>query len=143
MILADVNVLLYAFRRDSPDHERYRIWLESVINGAEAYGVAPQVLSSLVRISTHPRVYREPSSLEEALLFCRVLLRQPQATIVTPLERHWGIFDDLCRAVNARGNLVPDAWLAALAIEWGCEWITVDRDFARFPGLRWRAPFSR
>lgn len=141
MILTDVNVLLYAFRRDSAEHERYRDWLENLVNGPEAYGMAPQVLSSVVRISTHPKIYRHPSSLEEALGFCRVVMCQPQATLVTPQERHWSLFESLCEVADARGNLVQDAWFAALAMEWGCEWVTVDRDFARFPGLRWRLPF--
>jgi toxin-antitoxin system PIN domain toxin len=141
VILADVNVLLYAFRRDSDDHERYRDWLHDRVNGREAYGVSPQVLSSLVRISTHPRIYRQPSTVKEARAFCRALLDRPQATIVTPQERHWSIFESLCREADARGNLVQNAWFAALAIEWGCEWLSVDRDYARFAGLRWSLPF--
>jgi toxin-antitoxin system PIN domain toxin len=141
VILADVNVLLYAFRPDAVDHERYREWLEAVVNGPAAYGVSPQVLCSLVRISTHPRIYASPSSLEEALLFARTLFGQPNATLILPGERHWGIFEGLCRHAGASGNLVQDAWFAALAIEHGCESITADRDYARFPGLRWRTPW--
>lgn len=141
MILPDVNVLLYAFRSDSEDHTRYRDWLEDVVNGPEAYGISPQVLASVVRLSTHSRIYRDPSRVEEALGFCTVLLQQPNATLVTPGERHWGLFEELLTAAEATGNLVQDAWLAALALEWGCEWITTDQDFARFPGLRWRTPF--
>lgn len=141
MILADVNVLLYAFRGDAPEHAKAKIWLEDVINGASAFAVSPQILSSVVRISTHPRIYQQPSALDEALDFCRVLLSVPQAVIVTPGERHWKIFEAICRESDARGNLVQDAWLAGLAIEWGCEWNTLDRDFARFPGLKWRVPF--
>jgi len=141
VILADVNVLLYAFRADSEDHERYRSWLGGVVNGDEAYGVSPQVLSSVVRISTHPRIYARPSRLEDALAFARVLLGQPTCTVVQPGARHFSIFEDLCRKAGATGNLVQDAWLAALAIESGCEWLTTDGDYARFPGLRWRRPF--
>ena len=141
MILADVNVLLYAFRADSMDHERYRAWLAGVVNGDEAYGVSPQVLSSVVRISTHTRIYGRPSRLDDALAFVRVLLEQPTCTVVQPGARHFSIFEDLCRKAGATGNLVQDAWLAALAIESGCEWLTTDGDYARFPGLRWRRPF--
>jgi toxin-antitoxin system PIN domain toxin len=112
-----------------------------VINGPEAYGISPQTLCSLVRIATHPRIYAQPSRTEEALVFSRVLLEQPNATVVRPAERHWGIFNGLCQDASATGNLVQDAWFAALAIEWGCEWITTDRDYARFPGLRWRPPW--
>ena len=138
MILPDVNVLLYAFRSDSPRHAEHRAWLQSVVNGDSAYGMSPQVLSSLVRIATHPRVFARPSRLEDALAFANVLLEQPHCQVVQPGPRHWRIFHDLCRSAQVSGNLVQDAWFAALAIESGCEWITTDRDYARFEGLRWR-----
>ncbi len=141
MILADVNIFIYAFRSDSQNHARYREWLESVINGPEAYGIAPQALCSFLRITTHPRVYVHPSRFEDALSFARVLQEQPHATLVAPRENHWEIFENLCRESAATGNLIQDAWFAALAIESGCEWITVDRDYARFKGLHWRPPF--
>lgn len=141
MILPDVNVLLYAFRTDSVDHDRYRIWLDSVVNGSEAYGVSPQVLCSLVRISTHPRIFVHPSRLEDAQEFAQTLLQQSNAALIQPGERHWSIFEQLCRDCAARGNLVQDAWFAALAIESSCEWITTDRDYARFHGLRWSPPW--
>ena len=140
MILPDVNVLVYGFRADSADHPRYRGWLSSVINGREAYGVAPQVLSAVVRITTHPRIFARPSRLRDALAFSRVLMEQPNATLIVPGERHWQIFEDLCERARVAGNLVQDAWFAALALESGCEWITTDRDYARFEGLRWRTP---
>lgn len=142
MILPDVNVLVHAFRSDSTDHARCRTWLAAVVNGPSRYGIAPQVLSGLVRVATHPRVFREPSPLGEVLEFCDVLMGMPQCIVIQPGDRHWGIFTRLCREVDARGNLVPDAWFAALAIEAGCDWITVDRDYSRFPGLRWRLPGS-
>ena len=141
MILPDVNVLLYAFRQDSPDHGQYHQWLESVVNAPEAYGIAPQVLASVIRISTHARIFKQPSTVEEAVEFCRVLQEPENCTIVQPGERHWSIFVDLCRSCEATGNLVQDAWFAALAIESGCEWVTTDRDYSRFSGLRWRTPF--
>lgn len=141
MILPDVNVLIYAFRADSTDHSNYRQWMSEIVNGEAAYGIAPQVLSSLVRICTHPRIYKQPSSLEDTLAFCGTLLEAPHATLVTPQDRHWTIFESLCVDAKATGNLVADAWLAALAIESGCEWVTTDGDFARFEGLRWRRPF--
>lgn len=141
MILPDVNVLIYAFRSDSVDHLKYKDWVESVLNGPAAYGVAPQVLSGVVRICTHPRVFHRPSSRTDAFSFCATLLEQPNATVTVPGVRHWSIFKDLCVDAKATGNLVQDAWFAALAIESGCEWITTDRDYARFPGLSWREPF--
>jgi hypothetical protein len=141
LILPDVNVLLYAFRDDSVDHGRHRDWLDGVVNGAEAYGMSSQVLCSVARIATHPRIYVAPSRLEDAFAFARVLLEQPHCTVVQPGVRHYSIFEDLCRKAAANGNLVQDAWFAALALESGCEWVTTDGDFARFVGLRWRRPF--
>jgi toxin-antitoxin system PIN domain toxin len=95
-----------------------------------------------VRVVTNPRTLTPPASTEGALAFAEALRAQPNAVLVSPGRRHWGIFTRLCRAVGARGNLVPDAYLAALAIESGSEWITTDRDYARFPGLRWRHPID-
>ena len=138
MILPDVNVLLYAFRSDSTDHPKYRAWLTSVVSGPATYGMSPQVLSSFIRIATHPRIYADPDRIEDVVAFANRLLDQRHCQIVRPGPRHWSVFVDLCRGARVRGNLVQDAWFAALAIEHGCEWITTDRDFARFPGLRWR-----
>lgn len=140
MILPDVNVLVNAFRGDAPDHARCRSWLEGVVHGDSRYGMSPQVLSGVVRIATHPKVFRQPSPLEDVLPFCEALLAQPHCVPIQPGEGHWAVFVRLCREADARGNLVPDAWLAALAIESGCEWVTLDRDYARFPNLRWRLP---
>ena len=141
MILPDVYVLVYAFRRDAPDHARHREWLQSVLRGESAYGVSPQVLASLIRICTHPRIFGRPTPLEEALAFCQALTEPANCQLVQPGPRHWPIFIDLCQRTRAAGNLVQDAWFAALAIEHGCEWITLDRDFARFPSVRARPPF--
>jgi toxin-antitoxin system PIN domain toxin len=141
MILPDVNVLIYAFRRDSPNHRQYKQWLEDVVNGDAAYGISPQALASLARIATHPGIFAQPSTLDEALSFSRALLTRAHATVISPGERHWEVFDGLCRATKATGNLVQDAWYAALAIEAGCEWVSTDGDYARFKGLRWQRPF--
>ena len=140
MILSDVNILVHAFRSDSSDHEICRTWLDGIVNGDTRYGMAPQVLSGVVRITTHPKVFAKPSNLDEMLRFCDILLAQPHCVIIQPGDRHWEIFTRLCMEADARGNLVPDAWFAALAIESGCEWITLDRDYARFPDLQWRLP---
>ncbi len=140
MILPEVNVLVHAFRSDSPDHELCRTWLDSVVNREARYGMAPQVLSGVVRVTTHPKVFVQPSSLDEVLRFCNILLGQPHCVVVQLGERHWEIFTRICTEADARGNLVPDAWFAALAIESGCQWITLDRDYARFSQLRWSVP---
>jgi hypothetical protein len=138
VILPDVNVLVYAFRSDMEEYPAHRAWLEGVVNGDAVYGMSPQVLASVIRIATHPRIYARPSRLTDVLAFVSVLIQQPNCQIIQPGPRHWGIFTALCQSANANGNLVQDAWLAALAIESGCEWITNDRDFARFQGLQWR-----
>lgn len=141
MILPDVNILVYAFRDDALEHAEYRQWLLSMINGDAAYGVSPQVLSSFVRICTHPGIFVRPNTVDQALRFCEIVMQPAHCQLIQPGVRHWNIFADLCRRARASGNLVQDAWFAALAIEHGCEWITADRDYARFPGLRWRPAF--
>jgi uncharacterized protein len=140
MILPDVNVLIYAFRSDVPQHQLCRAWLASMIMSDAPFGMSRLVLAAVIRITTDPRAYREPSSLEDAVGFCDDLLGQPNCHVVEPGDRHWDIFRRLCMQTDTRGRRITDAWFAALAIEWGCEWITFDRDFARFPGLQWRVP---
>lgn len=142
MILADVNVLVHAFHEGAPDHARYRAWLDGVVSSPGSFGVCELVLSGFLRVATHPRVFDPPAPIVEAMEFAAALRAQPEAVIVAPGPRHWDIFVGLCRAAGVRGNLVPDAYLAALAIESGSEWITADRDFSRFPGLRWRHPLA-
>lgn len=139
--MPDVNVLLYAFRTDVPEHAEHKMWLERTIASGQNYGISPQALASVIRIATQKRFFPHPTILTEALDFTSALLHHPHCQIIEPGPRHWNIFMDLCRTANAKGNLVQDAWFAALAIESGCEWITNDRDYARFPGLRWRPPF--
>lgn len=140
MILPDVNVLIYAFRQDSPHHPRCRSWLNDVILGDPRFGLSTLVLSAVVRITTSPRIFRLPSAPEEAFGFCEDLTSQPHAETIDPGPRHWDIFRRLCLETGTHGPRTTDAWLAALAIESGCEWITLDRDFGRFPGLRWGEP---
>jgi uncharacterized protein len=142
MLLPDVSVLVYAHRSDTPDHDRYRRWLELVLGGDAAYAVSDFVLSGFLRVVTHPGVFAEPTPFDVALRFVADVRERPTCVVVTPGERHWDIFQKLCREAGAKGNLVPDAFLAAIAIESGLEWVTTDRDFARFPGLRWRHPLD-
>lgn len=140
MVLPDVNVLVYAHREDSAHHASCRRWLESTMTGETRYAVSELVLSGFIRIVTHPKIFNAPSALEDAMTFAEQVREQPNAFLVEPGERHWMIFRRLCLEAKVRGNLVPDAYLAALAIESGCEWITTDRDFSRFSGLKWRSP---
>jgi len=142
MYLIDVNVLVYAYREDAPDHRSYHIWLEECLSSEQAFGLADLVLAGFLRVVTHPRVFDPPSPLESALRFVSEIRNQPNCVVVVPGPRHWEIFTRLCRAANAKGNLVADAYLAAMAIESGSEWITTDRDYSRFPELRWRHPLQ-
>ncbi|HYT09523.1 MAG TPA: type II toxin-antitoxin system VapC family toxin [Mycobacteriales bacterium] len=142
MILCDVNVLLHAHKRQSPAHEALKPWLLDALNGDEPVGVSDLVLAAVVRIATNRRAFDPPSTLAEAQAFVQVLWENDNAIHIHPGQRHWGLFTRICREVGATANLVPDAYLAALAIEHGCEWITTDRGFARFPGLRWRNPLD-
>jgi uncharacterized protein len=134
--------LVYAYREAAPGHEEYRRWLEGVVRSDLAFGVAELVLSGFLRVVTHPRVFGPPTPIERALEFTDALRGQPNCVLVAPGSRHWSIFTELCRRVAARGNLVADAYLAALAIESGSEWVTTDRDYSRFPELRWRHPLD-
>jgi toxin-antitoxin system PIN domain toxin len=140
LILADVNVLICAFREDAPRHVPCKAWLDGVARGDARFGVSPLALSAVARITTNLRAFVQPSRLEEAFGFCDDPLSQPHCEIIEPGERHWSIFKRLCGEAQIRGPRISDAWFAALAIERGCVWITYDRDCARFPGLHWRAP---
>lgn len=141
MILLDVNVLVYAHREDAPRHAEYRRWLETALAGPEPCGLSELVLSGCLRVLTHPRVFAPPTPLDVAMRYVQRVRAAENVHVVTPGARHWNIFLDLCRHAHARGNAIPDAYHAALAIESGCEWITADSGFGRFPGLRWRRPF--
>lgn len=141
MLLIDVNVLLYAHREVAPEHARYLQWLERVANGDEAFGIPDLVFSGFLRIATSGKIFSPPSTLTHALEFVAELRGQPNFVAVNPGPRHWEIFVELCRKARAKGNLISDAYLAALAIETGSEWISTDGDYARFAGLRWKRPF--
>jgi toxin-antitoxin system PIN domain toxin len=142
MLIVDVNVLVHAFREDIDEHKKYRTWLESTLLGTEPVGISELVLSGVLRLVTNHRVFRVPTMPVKALAFCEAVRYAPAAVPVRPGPRHWDIFAALCRTVDARGNLVPDAYHAALALEHDATWVSSDRDFAKFPGLRWTLPFS-
>jgi len=140
VLAPDVNVLVYAFREELPEHEGCRRWLEGVVQADAAFTVFDLVLSGFLRIVTHPRIFKTPTPLDAALDFVDILRTRPNCVLVQPGARHWEILERLCRESRARGNLVADAYLAALAIESGCEWVTTDSDYSRFPGLSMRSP---
>jgi len=142
VVLPDVNVLVYSHREDTATHKGYRDWLERLVNGDAAYGMSDLVLSGFIRVVTHPKVFKHPSKVSDALAFAAQLRDQSNCVRVEPGPRHWEVFRRLCLESGVKGNLVPDAYLAAVAIECGCEWVSTDRDFARFKGLRWRHPLE-
>jgi uncharacterized protein len=140
LILADVNVLVYAHRRDLPQYDQFSTWLGEEVESGRGFALCDASLTGFLRIVTNGRIFKNPTPLVEALRSIEELREQPAAVHIAPGARHWGIFSELCVAVGARGNDVPDAYLAALAIESGSELLTADRGFGRFPGLRWSSP---
>lgn len=140
MIALDVNVLVAAVHSSALDHEQTRSWLEQAIASPEPVGVGDAVLCGTLRILTHPGVFDPPVSTSRAVEVLDPIVGHPGVVLLTPLPGFWTLLRELCVAVQARGNLVADAAYAALAIQHGAVFVTNDRDFARFPGLRWRTP---
>jgi uncharacterized protein len=135
-------VLVYAQRGGTPEHDEIGSWLQEVANGRAPFCLSTLVLSGALRVLTHPRVFANPTPLEDALAFVQALRERPNCVEIAPGPRHWSIFGELCRATDATGNEIPDAYLAALAIESGSEWITTDAGFSRFAGLRFSHPLA-
>jgi len=141
--LVDANVLLYATNRDSVHYADAVGWLDGALNGPETVAFSWSVVIAFVRLSTHPAIFPSPLSVGEAVGVVRAWLGQPTAIVLEPAGRHLDLLDELLVGTGTAGNLVTDAHLAALAIEHGCELISFDGDFARFPGLRSARPGSR
>jgi toxin-antitoxin system PIN domain toxin len=141
MDLPDVNPYVYAADEASAFHAQARTWLQSLLNGGQPFGVSELILQAVVRILTNPRIYVKPFSLDVALTFAESIIQAPNARILRPGPTHWSIFASQCRAASAKGNDITDAYHAALAIEHGCEFLTLDAAIGRFPDLKWRKPF--
>ncbi len=142
MILVDANILLYAQDSLNPLNQQARTWWDGRLSGSKPVCLCWTVLSAFIRIGTNPRVFDQPLSLEQAIARVQSWLDQPCTKIVRPTERHWTIFQQMLKEGQAVANLVTDAHLAALVIEHGCELISTDSDFARFPKLKWSNPLS-
>jgi toxin-antitoxin system PIN domain toxin len=138
--MPDVNVLVAAYRTDDQRHDEVRSWLEQAVNGAEVVGLSDAVASGFVRVVTHPRIFATPTPLEQALAQLESLWAAGGVVRISPGRSFPNVFTRLCRAVDARGNLVADAAHAATAIEAGATWVSLDHDFSRFPGLAWTLP---
>ena len=136
MQIPDVNVLVGAQRNDdSPHAHAMRTWLESALAGHETVGIIEHTLSSMIRVVTHPRVFANPTKPHEALAFADAVMSAPNVQLVRPADRHWPLFSELVRSQRLRANDIPDAYLAALALEAGATFVTADRGFVRF-GVR-------
>jgi len=139
-MLVDANILLYAEDANSPVHEAARLWWDEQLSGTETVSLCWPVLTAFIRIGTNRRVFSNPLAVEEAVESVQSWLDQPCTRVITPTERHWIIFRELIEKGQAVANLVSDAHLATLAIEYGCLLYSTDSDFSRFPGLKWRNP---
>lgn len=142
MLLPDVNVLVAAHRSAAPQHDEARAWLVSALGGADSVALCLPVVSGLIRVATSPRVFAPPSTLDEVFAFIAHLAAHPATAWVNPGRSHLRLLQELCAAAGARGDLVSDAVIAALAVESGATVVTYDRDFARFPSVRWRTPWE-
>ena len=137
LLLPDVNVLLAGYRSDHTHHRLARRFLDEARASTVPIGLSDVALASVVRLATSSRVFVRPDPVDAVLDFVDVLL-EPPAQLLQVGSMHWTRFSDLCRHLQLRGNLVPDAYLAALALEQHAELVTFDRGFRRFPRLRWR-----
>jgi toxin-antitoxin system PIN domain toxin len=142
VILVDANLLLYAYDTTSEHHQAARGWWERSLSDKRLVRLAWITVVAFVRITTHPRVFREPMSITESTDHVGSWLERPMVGLLDPGERHWKILSDLLHEARATANLVTDAHLAALAIEHGATLCSTDRDFRRFPGLSWENPIG-
>ncbi len=142
MILVDANILLYAEDSLRPLHRQARSWWDTQLSGSSPVCLSWVVVSAYIRIGTNPRVFQQPLALAQALARVQSWLDQPCTRLVQPTQRHWVVFQQMLTDGQARGNLVTDAHLAALAVEHGCVLCSTDADFARFPTLKWQNPLA-
>jgi toxin-antitoxin system PIN domain toxin len=142
VIVLDANILLYAYDSTSAHHAKARSWIEQIFSGTAAVGLPWQTAAAFLRIMTNPRLPGERFSLQEAVQVVESWLEQPNVRLLAPGDDHWVLFRQMIVEGQAQGPLVTDAQLAALTIEYGGMLHTTDRDFARFPGLRWTNPLA-
>jgi len=140
--IVDANLIIWAHHKQFPRHEESRQWWARLLTQVPLVGIPWPTLLSFVRISTHPRALERPLDVDQAWQLVESWLDRPNVWVPVPTDRHREIFAMLLVGSSAAGNHVPDAHLAALAIEWGLELQSADRDFARYAGLRWRDPLG-
>jgi uncharacterized protein len=142
VILVDVNLLLFAYNQQYPQHRKARQWLDDQLNGQARVGLPWATLLGFVRLATNPRVLERPPTSKQAWDQAEIWLSAEPVWIPEPTEQHRDVLGRLLSPPGIRGNLIPDAHLAALAIEHGLTLCSDDGDFARFPGLRWLNPLT-
>lgn len=142
MIVVDANLLIYSYDTASPHHKKSRLWLEDVFSGAEIVGLPWQSVGAFLRVMTNPKLHGRQYSLDEAMEIVEAWMGQSNVRILTATDDHWFHFRRMIVEGNASGTLVSDAEIAALTVEYGGVLHTADRDFARFPGLRWVNPLA-
>jgi hypothetical protein len=140
MIVLDVNLLIYAYDTTCIEHRKALAWIEHVFSGDEAIGLPWQNLSAFLRILTYPGQLGERFTMAQVLAIVDQWVEMLHVRTLAPGEHYWAIFKEMLVAGDVRGKLTSDAALAALTIEYGGVLYTNDRDFARFPGLRWVNP---
>jgi len=140
VIVPDVNLLVYAYNSDAPDHARARTWWETSLSGTRPVGLAWAVMLGYLRLMTSRSVLIDPFLPTEAIGHIRSWLERPQVMILGPRSHHLELLESLMDAAGASGQLTTDAHLATLAIEHQAELFSNDSDFSRFPGLRWTDP---
>ena len=140
MQIVDANVLLYAVNERSEQHDDAKGWLDRALSGRETVGFTWIALMAFVRLTTHPRVFPDPLSIEDAATIVRTWLAQPTAVVVEPTTRHIDVLEGFLSDLGTAGNLVNDAHLAALAVEHGADIVSFDADFSRLEGVRWITP---
>lgn len=136
--LPDVNVVVASHRKDHHQYEPAREWLDQTVESKQPFGVPNLVWGSFLRLGSDWRVFARPRTRDELFGFIHSVRLQHHYVSIEPGPRHLDIVRELCEEGDAAGNLVPDAVLAAIAIENSCEIVTFDRDFARFPSVRYR-----
>lgn len=142
MIVLDANILLYAYDSASDKHSKARAWVEQVFSEGELVGIPWQTVSAFLRIVTNPNLPGQRLTAEEAAQIVEEWHEQPNVHFLAAGDQHWSFLRRMLIEGQARGPLVTDARLAALTLEHGGILHTTDRDFARFPGLRWANPLE-
>jgi len=142
MIVIDVNLLIYAYDTTTPSHAEAKAWIEEVFSSSDAIGLPWQNIAAFIHVLTYPGLHGERFSRDQVLFIVDQWLAMPHMRALAPGERHWSLFREMLIKGDARGKLTSDAALAALTIEYGGVLHTTDRDFARFPGLRWKNPLT-